>query len=64
MLAVLAEHVRFDGDGLVHVPAVALTPVPPGLEAHQERPPVVYRERPRFGRDDYGDSYGGPALDW
>ncbi|MGW4809228.1 hypothetical protein [Kitasatospora sp. NPDC004272] len=64
VLAVLAEHVRIDGDGLVHVPAVAVTAAPPGLEPHPERPPVLYRERPRYGREDYGDSYGGPALDW
>ncbi|MFF2630922.1 hypothetical protein ACFVUN_34805 [Kitasatospora griseola] len=64
VLAVLAEHVQVDGDGLVHVPPVAVTPAPPGLETDYEYPPAVYRERPRFGRDDYGDSYGGPALDW
>ncbi|MFD8484100.1 hypothetical protein [Kitasatospora sp. NPDC059673] len=64
VLAVLAEHVRVDGDGLVHVPPVPVTPAPPGMESHREQPPAVYRERPRFGREDYGDSYGGPALDW
>ncbi|MFD5566237.1 hypothetical protein [Kitasatospora griseola] len=51
-------------DGLVHVPPVAVTPAPPGLETDHEHPPAVYRERPRFGRDEDGDSYGGPALDW
>ncbi|WP_404871093.1 hypothetical protein ACI1MP_38340 (plasmid) [Kitasatospora griseola] len=64
VLAVLAEHVQVDADGLVHVPTVAITAAPPGLEAHRERPPAVYQERPRCGRQDYGDSYGGPALDW
>ncbi|MFJ1796652.1 hypothetical protein [Kitasatospora griseola] len=64
VLAVLAEHVQVDGDGLVHVLPVAVTPAPPGLE-YQERPPASYQPvRPRFGREDYGDSYGGPALDW
>ncbi|MFI9789113.1 hypothetical protein ACIHEI_37205 [Kitasatospora sp. NPDC051984] len=64
VLAVLAEHVQFDDDGLVHVPPVAVTPAPPGLETDHEHPPVSYQVRPRFGRDDYGDSYGGPMLDW
>ncbi|MFB7948941.1 hypothetical protein ACFC6L_28955 [Kitasatospora phosalacinea] len=64
VLAVLAEHVQVDGEGLVHVPAVAVTAAPPGLEPHPERPPAVYRERPRYGREDYGEGYGGPMLDW
>ncbi|RAJ31260.1 hypothetical protein K353_06164 [Kitasatospora sp. SolWspMP-SS2h] len=58
---VLAEHAHFDADGLVHVPAVAVTAAPPGPQAHRERPSAVsYRERPRYGREEDG----GPALDW
>ncbi|QKW23987.1 hypothetical protein HUT16_00095 [Kitasatospora sp. NA04385] len=63
MPQVLAAHACLDSDGPVHVPAVAITAPPPGLEAHRERPPAVYRERPRYGREDYGDSYGEPVLD-
>nr|WP_237419007.1 hypothetical protein [Kitasatospora sp. SID7827] len=63
-MEVLAKHVQVNGDGLVHVPAVAVTAAPPGLEPHPERAPVLYRERPRFGRDEGGEGYGGPALDW
>ncbi|OKI95132.1 hypothetical protein [Kitasatospora sp. CB01950] len=66
VLAVLAEHVQVDADGLVHVPPVAITPAPPGLEAYRERLPAVYREPPRYGREAnaYGEDYLGPALDW
>ncbi|GLW75452.1 hypothetical protein Kpho02_77490 [Kitasatospora phosalacinea] len=64
VLAVLAEHVQVDNEGLVHVPAVTVTAAPPGPEPHRERLPVLYRERPRYGREDYGEGYDGPALDW
>ncbi|MFD7645877.1 hypothetical protein ACFV4P_35150 [Kitasatospora sp. NPDC059795] len=64
LVAVLAEHVQTDGNGLVHVPPVPVTPPLPGLETYRERPPASYQIRPRFGYDDYGDSYSGPALDW
>ncbi|MFG2698838.1 hypothetical protein [Kitasatospora sp. NPDC048407] len=72
VLAVLAEHVQVDADGLVHVPSVAVTPAPPaGLEPRREPPRTVQRAQSRFGRDAdkrahdaYGEDYLGPALDW
>lgn len=64
----LAERVQVDGDGLVHVPAVATTPVPPETEPgpHRDRP--LPRARwdgaERIGRlNAHDEDYLGPALD-
>ncbi|MFE1318357.1 hypothetical protein [Kitasatospora phosalacinea] len=75
VLAVLAEHVQANADGLVHVPAVAVTAAPPGLEADRKPPTPVYRERRQRqwsfqrerderARDVYGDGYIDPTTDW